>query len=353
MPNATQGAPAVSVIVRVHNEQRKLSRTLRSLLAQTLPGLEIVVVDEGSADRSYELALELQKQHPGRLRLHRQQSAGAAAAWNQGIALARGKYVGFAHVGGWAEPGMYAALHKACESRAADLCSAPYFGRAQRMAWDFAASHRTWERSECQQALLPQAVANYRALALWGKLIRRDFLLHSGLRISEEFPQGEETVFLARCLARCECLVTLARPFYHHTAKRQPSPSCPWAREQRLAQYTQLSALMRETEVDSDENRQLFCTGWMGALLEICVREYQFSQDEAAFYRKMITLAGEPQVAEALPRAARAALPSAQLQCYDAFMARDWAALRRLAKRLNFARKNFLLASHPALCYTI
>jgi len=329
----SRAEPAVSIIARTYNDQRNLPRTLRSLLTQTLPGLEIVVVDEGSADRSYELALELQKQHPGRIRLHRQQKTGSAAAWNQGIALARGKYIGFADANGWAEPEMAAALCKACEGNAADICISPYF-KGNRTARDFGSSHRVWDQQECREELLPKAMLNYKDLALWDKLIRRDFLLRSGLRIPEE--DGQETFFLLRCLAGCECLVTLARPFYHLSKGWVRRSDLP-IRTLRLTQYGQLTALRQETGIDTDENRRLFCTEWMDTLLEICVEECRISRNEAAFYRSMISLADESQIIEILACAERAALSRKQRKCYDAFQARDWAKLRKLMRA--FTRK--------------
>jgi glycosyltransferase involved in cell wall biosynthesis len=87
-------APAVSVVVPAHNAGRTISRTLRSILAQTLRDFEVVVVDDGSTDETATRVAELQEGDP-RIRLVRQENRGAAAARNAGIVASSGRYTAF------------------------------------------------------------------------------------------------------------------------------------------------------------------------------------------------------------------------------------------------------------------
>lgn len=82
---------AISVVIPCHNAERWIAATLRSVLAQQIDGLEIVVVDDGSVDRSAELvAYEFPE-----VTLIRQTNAGVASARNRGIAQAHGQWVAF------------------------------------------------------------------------------------------------------------------------------------------------------------------------------------------------------------------------------------------------------------------
>ena len=82
--------PAVSVIIPAYNQARYLDEAIRSVLAQTCPDLEIVVVDDGSTDNTPEVA---QQHTDPRLRYIRQENQGLSAARNTGIRHARARYL--------------------------------------------------------------------------------------------------------------------------------------------------------------------------------------------------------------------------------------------------------------------
>ena len=125
--------------------------------------------------------------------------------------------------------------------------------------------------------------------ALRGMLVRRDFLLAHGLPVKTGY-----------------------------------------ARAGQLAAYDTLRKLVRPAELP------LFCAGWTKTLRGICLEEYRTSGGGAAFYGRMISLAQEPQAAEALALAARGALAGEQRKFFEAFRARDWARLEKQMRRLKF-----------------
>jgi glycosyltransferase involved in cell wall biosynthesis len=82
----------VSIVIPVRNGERFIKRTLASALAQTYERLEVVVVDDGSTDRTATL-VESTALRDNRVRLFRTQKFGVAAARNFGINQARGKLI--------------------------------------------------------------------------------------------------------------------------------------------------------------------------------------------------------------------------------------------------------------------
>jgi cellulose synthase/poly-beta-1,6-N-acetylglucosamine synthase-like glycosyltransferase/peptidoglycan/xylan/chitin deacetylase (PgdA/CDA1 family)/spore germination protein YaaH len=86
-------APSASIIVPAYQEEKVIAVTIRSLLAQDYPGpLEIVVVDDGSPDRTHDVAVEAFGAEP-RVRIFRKPNGGKASALNYGIAPAAGEIV--------------------------------------------------------------------------------------------------------------------------------------------------------------------------------------------------------------------------------------------------------------------
>ena len=97
--------PTISVVIPCYNAERYIAATIESVLAQQYPGLELIVVDDGSKDGSVDL---LRRQFP-QVRVERQANAGVAAARNCGIALAGGDYIAFVDADDIWLPGKLAA----------------------------------------------------------------------------------------------------------------------------------------------------------------------------------------------------------------------------------------------------
>ena len=82
----------VSVIVPAYNEEKVIAQTVESLLASTYPNLEIIVVDDGSSDRTSEVVGENFNDDP-HVRLFRIPNGGKAEALNYGLRQARGEII--------------------------------------------------------------------------------------------------------------------------------------------------------------------------------------------------------------------------------------------------------------------
>jgi glycosyltransferase involved in cell wall biosynthesis len=82
----------VSVIIPAYNAAEHIRRTLNSVLAQTYQALEVIVVDDGSADATCAIVEEFVKKD-ARVQLVRQCNAGVGAARNTAIRMARGEYI--------------------------------------------------------------------------------------------------------------------------------------------------------------------------------------------------------------------------------------------------------------------
>lgn len=84
--------PFFSVVIPLYNKEAHVCRCINSVLSQTFKDFEVIVVDDGSSDNSYNLV----KAHDdSRLRIIQQANAGVSAARNRGIEVAAGEWVTF------------------------------------------------------------------------------------------------------------------------------------------------------------------------------------------------------------------------------------------------------------------
>ncbi len=83
--------PLFTTVIPVYNREHLIRSTLRSVFAQERPGLDVVVVDDGSTDRTMEVLGALDD----RIRVFQQDNKGPGAARNRGIREAEGEYIAF------------------------------------------------------------------------------------------------------------------------------------------------------------------------------------------------------------------------------------------------------------------
>jgi glycosyltransferase involved in cell wall biosynthesis len=84
--------PLVSVIIPLYNAGNYLSACINSVLAQTWPNIEIIIVDDGSTDNSFSIAKTFESE---KVKLLKQINQGASVARNTGLKQAKGAYVQF------------------------------------------------------------------------------------------------------------------------------------------------------------------------------------------------------------------------------------------------------------------
>lgn len=83
-----------SIIVPIYNSEKYLAQSLSSIICQSYTNLELILVNDGSTDRSHEICEEFQQKDP-RVRLLEQENKGASSARNKGMQVASGDYLIF------------------------------------------------------------------------------------------------------------------------------------------------------------------------------------------------------------------------------------------------------------------
>lgn len=203
----------ISVIVPVYNVAAWLPRCVDSILAQTCENLEILLVDDGSADDSGRICDAYAEKDP-RIRVIHKENGGLSSARNAGLDLASGEYIGFVDSDDWIEPEMYAEMLARMEKYDAQLVC------AGRYDVDGGTGEKTRglcpEREEC---ISGEELAG--RIFLWDhcdssacdKLYRRE--LFDGIR----YPEGktcEDIPVTYRLALKARRAVLCDRPFYNY-----------------------------------------------------------------------------------------------------------------------------------------
>lgn len=111
----------VSVIVPVYNVEKYLAKCLESLICQTHQNIEILVVNDGSTDRSEEIIREYAHQHPDKIKSYLKENGGLSDARNFGIDRATGDYIGFVDSDDYVNPSMFEEMAALAEKHDAEM----------------------------------------------------------------------------------------------------------------------------------------------------------------------------------------------------------------------------------------
>ncbi len=111
----------VSIVVPCYQAERYLPKCLASLVGQTLQDTEIVCVNDGSPDRCIDVLRAWEQRYPRKIVVIDKQNEGVWRARMDGIARARGEYIGFLDSDDYAQPDFVESLYRAAKDADADV----------------------------------------------------------------------------------------------------------------------------------------------------------------------------------------------------------------------------------------
>ena len=114
--------PLLTVVIPVYNVEKYLNRCLESILIQGWKNYDIILVDDGSTDRSPQICDDYVKAYDFISVIHKE-NGGLSDARNTGLSQAKGEYVYFPDSDDWLEPDTFIALAEALESQKFDIIS--------------------------------------------------------------------------------------------------------------------------------------------------------------------------------------------------------------------------------------
>ncbi|MTO62516.1 glycosyltransferase, partial [Turicibacter sanguinis] len=202
----------ISIIIPVYNVEKYLPECLESILKQTYRNLEIILINDGSTDRSGIICNEYSEKD-NRIVVKHIENSGVARARNIGLDLAKGKYIGFVDSDDYINEIMYESLYKNLIKENADIaiCSA-------YSVYDKKIVHKKYEdiylvmnSSETFTYMLKDG---YFGIGIWDKFFKAEILK------KYEFPNGktngEELELLYKVICDSNVIVYSSTPLYYY-----------------------------------------------------------------------------------------------------------------------------------------
>ena len=210
--------PLISVIVPVYNGQGYLADCIDSIEKQTYGNLEVIIINDGSTDRTAEVCDRLQTVY-GNVHVLNLDDEGVSAARNAGIEMSKGEFVTFVDADDRVRPDMIKILYDCMIGTQSDVAGCGFFLWRNEDEWKQAAG------SSAQGAAAPEGrtkvydAGKYLREELlhgnsrcWSKLYRREIM--EKVRFREQLTIGEDMLFLVQILPYINRIVETAYAGY-------------------------------------------------------------------------------------------------------------------------------------------
>ena len=210
----------VSIIVPVYNGEQRVKRCAESILNQDYPELELILVDDGSRDRSWEILQSLAAADHRVKAIHKE-NGGVSSARNRGLAEADGSYVQFADVDDWLPMDATKLLVREMEERSAELVVGDFYRVVDENVSEkgsIDAGGVLSLRQYADEMMLAPADLYYGVL--WNKLYRRDLIERYGIRMDENISYSEDMIFNLEYLLHVSTVAILKAPVYYYQFTR-------------------------------------------------------------------------------------------------------------------------------------
>ena len=191
----------LSLIIPAYNAEKTIRACLDSVFNQTIRDYEVIVINDGSTDRTEAILGEYKKQYPQNLFFEKVENGGQGRARNIGFESSKGDYIGFVDSDDWIDPDFCEKLIKAIEKDSADIALCDVAG------------HFPDGRVVQEYIYRPD-----RKIAAAGfannKLFRKDLIDH--IRFPENRLWYEDTEYTAIAIHRAARIVHVPETLYHY-----------------------------------------------------------------------------------------------------------------------------------------
>lgn len=204
----------ISVIVPIYKVEQYIEKCVRSLLEQTLEGIQYIFVDDKSPDKSLSILEDVLSQYPKKKErcviLHHEQNRGLATARNTGLSIATGEYIFHCDSDDFLETDALSVLYQKAKEEDVDIVWSDWFllssgGERYMKEPDLSSA------SDALQVILSGGMK----FNVWNKLVKRSLYQEHKITFPDGHNMGEDLT-MVMLFAKAEKVAYLPQAFYHY-----------------------------------------------------------------------------------------------------------------------------------------
>lgn len=213
----------ISIIVPVYNAEKFLPICLDSIVSQTYKNLQIILVDDGSTDKSSKICDTYAEADSRILTIH-QENHGAVYARNIGIENAEGEYIAFADADDWLESNMIERLYKSLMINDADvsMCGRREDTGSTSISVNHGFLVGYYDKNKMIEEIYPNMIVNTSFFqwgifpGLWDKLFKKELLKRMHADVDIRITMGDDALCIYPYLLKANSIYILDECLYHY-----------------------------------------------------------------------------------------------------------------------------------------
>lgn len=230
--------PFFSIIIPAYNAENFIERCLLSIIKQSYNNYEIIIINDGSNDRTEEISQKFIKLD-NKIHLLNTKNEGVSAARNKGIVHATGEYIIFMDADDLLCP-------QALEISSKKITE---FKKVDTVIWNFK-EFSPPSKIKIHKNYIDEIYKNsknfnfeIKHLASWGYILSKSIIDKHSVRFKETLSMSEDRVFILEYLSYSENIITMKEPFYIHVNENSSACNSPATYKKTLDQLLAINYL--------------------------------------------------------------------------------------------------------------
>ena len=265
----------VSVVMPVYNAEKYLAKSIESMLSQSLKEIELILVNDGSKDKSLAICEEYAKRD-SRIIVINKKNEGACIARNTGISIAKGKYIQLVDADDYIENNMLEEQYNLGEKTNAEvvMCGMKFDVHKKNGQVVISEAHYKDMVLNSQEEiklifmdLFDNLLFNY----THNKLYNKEFLKKNNLKFIEWLPIDQDTNFNIDVFKVLNKLTISTKSYYHYVKTFEETIVTRYHANKfkvRTFRYDRLKELLENWDIYNDENKKKLASMYIHHVIE-------------------------------------------------------------------------------------
>lgn len=214
----------ISIVVTVYNSEKYIEKCLKSIKEQTYKNLEIVIVNDGSTDKSKNIIEKICKDD-NRFILINQRNMGVASAKNKGMDEASGKYIIFIDSDDWIDKDLIEIMKNAADKENLDIIFCNYKKEKENGKLIKVGILNKYIQNYTNKEILAMHIAGLVPCGASHKMIKKEILDKWRVRFSD-LVRGEELEYSIKAILRAKNIGYVTKTYYHYIERKHSLSKC-------------------------------------------------------------------------------------------------------------------------------